>query len=103
MAKNLGVIVTGITLISAGASFVIWMNSRFATSDDLLNLRSEVQVVQLQIEDTIDARIAFVIKEIGRLEDKRKRADLTATEIQYLSDLNREYERLRKIRGGKEK
>jgi len=94
---------TGVSLIAAGAGFILWSTSYFATNTDLMNLRAEVSVVKLQTEDVLDARIQFISKEIGRLEDRRKRnGDLTATEINYLNDLNREYERLRKLRYGKQ-
>lgn len=102
LKDNLGVIVTGITLLVFGAGFVAFMNANYATSADLLNLRSEVQVVRLQTEDALDARIAFLNKEIGRIEAKRTQGELSPTDIQYLADLNREAERLRLLRYGKE-
>ena len=98
---HLGAIVTGTVLLSIGAGFVLWANTYLATSADLTNLRAEVKVVKLQTEDALDARIEFVLKEIGRLEAKsRTPVGLSTIEIDYLQNMRREYERLRKLRYG---
>lgn len=113
LKEYLGVIVTAIALVSIGAGAVIWVLSNTATpasvdrikievQADISNLRSEVQVVRLQTEDALDARIAFLNKEIGRIEAKRAQGDLSPTDIQYLIDLNREADRLRLLRYGKD-
>lgn len=97
---HLGAIVTGTVLLSIGAGFVLWANTYLATSADLTNLRAEVKVVKLQTEDALDARIEFVLKEIGRLEAKARTTGLSAIETDYLQNMRREYERLRKLRYG---
>lgn len=95
--ESLGVVVIGITLITAGATFMIFIND-YVKKEDLVKLDSEVQVVRLQVEDTLDARIQYVVREITKIEAKIGQDKATEVERINLNDLKREHERLRQLR-----
>lgn len=84
---------------------VVFMQTNVATPKDIEGVkaeiflvRSEVQLVRLQSEDALDARMKFVLTEIARLEERRSRGIATGNELESIRDLNREYDRLRQLR-----
>ena len=63
--------------------------------------QSDMMIVELQVQDALDARIQAITKQISELEAKAKAGKASSYDMDHLKELKSEYERLRQLRYGK--